>query len=265
MEVFDGAEMILVSDLEMPESTSWGRRVGGGIKRPVSVRTINYSGNFDVKLQLSPEDYDAGGYYVPLMRMEPQYPSACRRPDQMFAALQKHGAVPSDAVLYGAPKTLWKLFDGPQWINIYDHGKRQIEKSKPKAAFAKARMINEVLCDSLLSFVQDNIKLEAISKGPAFEAVKFREKVAGFKAPDVSGYKALARALGKDAMINEWMEYDDTEVGYHKLELEQHYPLIRTLRTHCRGESGLIDKVTHYVQVCDIAASADSQTTAAAA
>jgi hypothetical protein len=259
LELLDGTEILLVDDLDFPPKVSYGS--GGGYRAPAMVRQMDYDGDFDIKVSLTSEEEDAGGYYIPLERNEPQYPSHMRSPKYMFNALRAFGTIPDNAVLYGAPKTLWKRFEGDNWINIYDIAEEAFDKSQPKASVAKAAMIDAVQRSSDLRFLRENLNVKTLEGpgGAALEAFEYYKRIEGLTKPDTSAYRNLATCVGKTDHIEEWSKFDDTELEYHKLCVEEAYPLLGMIRRRCNYEDKLVDKVTHYVQVCDMAASYDSQ------
>ena len=264
LELFDGVEMLLVDDLDMPPKATYTRG-GSGLKRPVSVRQLDYDGRMDIRIDLSPEDFAAGGYYVPMERNEVHRPMQMQAPSRVLSALKQVGAVPNDTHLYGAPKTLWKLFEGDQWVNIYDHAATTFTKMKPKASMAKRAMIDAVVGDSLLCYLKENTNSKDVGFGVLSDALDYLKSVSGLTRPDVAAYKQLAFAVGKSDHLEGWAEFDDTELEYHKLCVNESYPLIDLFRRQCSYEDNMVDKLAHYVQVCDKAALADSENTVAIA
>lgn len=263
MELFDGAEMVLVSDLVTPPKASGAR--GHAQKQPVALRSMSGSGELDVRLYLTPEQVETGGFYVPLERNEVLYPNHMQTPSRMLAALKQIGAVPIDTILYGVPKTLWKRFSGKQWVNIYDLGPTIFGKMNPKAAVAKRAMIDTVTGDALLRYLKEYIIPKNVVDGALFDALNYLNRVKKLTAPDITAYKGLARAVGQTGDLLEWAVVDTTELDKHKARVNECYPLIDTLRCHCTYEKNMVDKLAHYVQVCDKAAKADSSNKAAIA
>jgi hypothetical protein len=263
LEVFDGATITDINDL--PEITR--QSVGGASRRPVQVREYRYT-NFDTRVDLSPEEFTEGGYYVPLERMAPVKPSAHSTPEEIWDALKRSGAVESDATLYGAPKSLWKLFKGAQWINVYDLANKHFQDNiGKKKSVVLARLIEKVLGDDTLRKLSKNIRIGDLSKGSAAHtAIEYREKYAAMTKPAVEGILRLARATGKTELVETWVEQTTPELQKHLTSIDDAYPMLSEFDTYyLRNE---VDKLTQYVQMCDKAAAYDSlasTTTAAVA
>lgn len=261
-----GANVRDAADLPEFTTLSDGGRVIG-IRRPVQVREHS-AGRFDDRADLTPEDFAEGGYYVPLERMQPQYPSNCAAPGDVWHALRGGGFVESDAVLYGAPKSLWKHFEGDQWVNIYDLAKETFRKNQPKKKVAKARMIERVLGDADLRYMHSNVPSDDLMQSSvARRAVEFYENAASATKPAVDHIIRVAVAVGERETVEGWAKADFPELESLTDELEKTYPLMSFFQSHyyMRDE---VDKFRHYVQVCDKAAEHDSlqtETTAAAA
>jgi len=255
LEMFDGMEIIDIDDL--PEIT---RLTGGdGIRRPVQVRK-HYRGGFDERVDITPEQFEDGGYYVPLERMTPVKPSQCSGPECVWDALQRNGTVDSTAPLYGAPKSLWKLFKGDQWINIYELAAETFKASNHKRkAVGTAHMISKVISDTTLCHISSKIITAELHKdSKALAAIAYRAKVAQMNKPAVEGIILLASALGMDQVIEEWSNKEAPELNQHLAAIEEAYPLLDQFDSYyLRNE---VDKLTKYVQMCDKAAAYDSLT-----
>ena len=251
--VIDGVTIVDVDDL--PEITRLTG--GGGIRRPVQVRALDNGGRFDTRVDLSPEDFAKGGYYVPLERMQPQIPSQCSGPSTVWRALRECGAVEQTATLYGAPKSLWKHFEGDQWVNIYELAEDHFAKNQPKKKVAKARMIQDVLGNSTLRYLSDKLNTDQLDKSSvALAAIKFYKKVEKMDKPAVEDIIQLAKALGKAAVLEEWVADKNPEASAHVEAVKERYKMLEMFDTYyIRRE---VDHLNHYVQMCDKAADFDS-------
>lgn len=259
----EGADIQDVADL--PEIISLTGGGVTGIRRPVQVREYHCA-RFDERADLSPEDFAKGGYYVPLERMKPQVPADCHTPGDVWTALRQSGAVESDATLYGAPKSLWKHFEGKQWINIYDCAKAAFKKNQPKKQVAKARMIERVLGNETLRYLNSNLKVDGLSPTSiAREALSFYTDAATATKPAVEHIIKLAVVIGQGATVESWTNDGFPELEVLTLEIKERYPMLEHFDNYYMRRE--VDMLVHYVQVCDKAAAHDSlhPVTAAAA
>lgn len=258
----EGADVQDVGDL--PEIVNLTGGAGAtGIRRPVQVRTYT-NARFDERADLSPEDFDKGGYYVPLERMKPQVPESCYQPGDVWAALRRADVVDATSVLYGAPKSLWKHFEGKQWINIYDLAKTAFAKNQPKKKVAKARMIERVLSDTNLRYLSNNLKVEDFAETSiARQAVEFYNEAATATKPAVEHVINLATVIGKKDIVEGWANADFPELDVLALEIKERYPMLEHFDNYYMRRE--VDMLTHYVQVCDKAAELDSLTPTTAA
>lgn len=265
LEFFNGAEFILVEDLDFPPKATYARNGVYG-KRPVAVRQMaSHDGDFDIRLDMESDDFQAGGYFVPLERNELVTPAGMMSPLNISQALMAAGVIPHDTPIYGAPKTLWKRFEESQWVNLYDFALEAFNRTNPKASVSKHTMIEKVLANPTLRYLNTNTKLKELDEGPLLEALTYRKAIANLTPPDVRGYLLLARAVGKEEQLQEWKKFDDTELEYHLLCIRESYPLIEMFQRQCEFERDMVDKLHHYVQVCDKAAKFDSEQTVAQA
>lgn len=257
-KTIEGADITMVADLAEPPRAAGG---GSGVRAKVQVRKLN-NYDFDTRVDV---DYETGGYYVPLERMEPVHPYTKAPPRAMFDALKAAGVVPADSVLYGAPKSLWKKFEDPAWVNIYDLAEEAFKKSQPKASLAKRAFITAVRSNTELRWTKEALRLEDLNEGPARDAIEFYNKVMGYTVPDVDGFVALAKATGNGAVIEKWSEFDSTEIFHHVQALEEYYPLLSVVRSNVTYKDKYVDKLTEYVQMCDKLESFNSESAADAA
>lgn len=256
----DGAEIIMVSDLpEAPKEYYGGG--GSGVRRSVQVRQWD-GRDFDTRVDV---DFEDGGYYVPMERSEPVYPHGMESPRYVWIALREAGVIPTDAVLYGAPKSLWKKFEGDAWINIYDLAMEAFKKSAPKASVAKRAMIAEVRGTTQLRWLEELISPAELEDGPAKQALEYYQRITNMTMPEVEGFIKLAKAVGRGDVISEWSTFDRTEIDYHVEALETYYPLLSVLRENIRYGEKPVDKIKQYVQMCDKVEKIDSQNITAAA
>lgn len=257
-KTIDGAEIIMVSDIELPKTA----RAGGGRGGPVKARVwdgYDFTTREDV-------NFEAGGFYVPLDRNDVVYDTRYAAPGTMWAILKEMGAVQTGEFLYGAPKSLRKKFDKGIWINIYDHAQEVFKKTKPAASVKKRALIMEVRATAELRWLDENVKLKGLDNGPAREALEYYQKITGYTLPDVTAFIKLAQALGKRDVIDEWSAFDRTEIDYHVEAVETYYPLLKMLRSgYARNSDEEIDTITEYVQMCDRLADIDSRETKSAA
>lgn len=257
LELIDGATIVEVADMEEPPKNSYGSR------GPVKVRELNW-GNFDNTVDLEAEDFDAGGYYIPLERNEPVVPSYNHaRPSDAVSVLQENGVIPTTAKVYGAPKSLWKHFEGDQWVNIYDLLEEAYTSTYKDTQVQKALAMDEVTQNGFLRFLNENVtrkKLDADSI--ALDALAFYDNIKGRKRPDVDAMKRLARAVGKQVESGTH-EIRDNLSFYVEL-VDEAYPLLRAICDNCRYADGVLDKLPAYVQMCDKANAATNQAAVAA-
>ena len=249
-----GADIRDVADL--PEFVSLAAGGGTGLRRPVQVRQFRYS-HFDDRVDLSPEDFATGGYYVPLERMKPCHPASHSAPKEVWEALRGGGFVDSDAELYGAPKSLWKHFEGDQWVNIYELAEDCFKRNQPKKKVAKARMIERVLSNSDLRYLNGNLIADDLIDGSvAARAMEFYQDAATAKKPAVEHIIRLANTIGKRTVVEGWADADYPELEQLEADIKAQYPMLDQFHQYYMRRE--VDNLRHYVQVCDKAAALDS-------
>lgn len=256
LEIFDGADIQDVNDL--PEIARNSLDGGGlGIRRPVQVRLHGRDGRFDQRADMSPDDYAKGGFYVPLERMQPVRNAGCSCPTTVWRALRECGVIPQEAVLYGAPKSLWKLFKGSQWTNIYDMAQKHYKNNKPKRKVAKARMIERVLESEKLRYLARNVRIDLLmDESPALAAIEFYQRAGRAEKPAVQHIFRLASAVGKREEFESWANQHHPELDQHLAAIESRYPLLSHFDSYYLRRE--VDMLHHYVQACDKAAEYDS-------
>lgn len=258
LEVVDGAVVLEAEDLPEPPKNSVT-----GMRRPVQVRKMSW-GSFDDRVDLSPEEFAAGGFYIPLERMEPQHPYNYARPRDMVEVLKSIDAIPSGAPIYGAPKSLWKHFEGDQWVNVYELADQMYASKYDAKLVTKRKAIEAVSANSFMRFLSEHIEVKKLPKGTLTAAMKFHNTVESMPRPNAQNIIRLARAVGKDVDLdisdhNLLVKMDD----YDKA-IDAEYPMLRVLADHCRYAVQVLDKMVEYVHMCETANAATNQAAAAA-
>lgn len=258
LERIDGAKIIDVADLEEPERFSYER----GERKPVQVRLMTHY-SFHKQVDLSAEEFAAGGLYVPLERNTVLYPKSTRpEPGYMHKLLIGAGAYPPNTPIYGAPKTLWRRFRGAQWVNLYDFADTWMAQAQEglaeKAALAQA--VNRVLgADTFLWAVHrclDRSRLSPLSV--AVQAISFVDDVLGMQRLNVDGVMELAAAMDVEVTIQEHTLAADAQTLEQQVRAA--YPLLEVLLP---AYAEMVDKITDYVIMCDTASATPNQARAA--
>lgn len=248
MERLEGATVIDAADLEEPAKNTYSRR-------RVQVRALRW-GSFYERVDVSSEEMEEGGFYVPLERMEPVRPFGYSSPQEVVEILQALGNIPQGEIIYGAPKSLWKRFEGDHWVNVYDLIDDVYDRVYKPKVIAKTHAIDRVRSHDKLRFCQTNIQFEALEDGSLMkEALEFFHGVQQLKRPDVDTMVRLGRAVDKEVAAEENNPLEKQADSYAE-QIEKRYPMIITMCDHCRHSRSMLDKLAHYVQVCDIAATA---------
>ena len=188
MERIDGANVYDAADLPEPPKNSVT-----GTRRPVQVRLMSY-GSFDERVDLSPEEFEEGGYFIPLERMEPQIPHGYARPRDMVEVLKNCGAIPVGASVYGAPKSLWKHFEGDQWVNIYTLADETYEDQFDLEAVKRSKAIEEVIQNSFFRFLADKLNTKKLGAK--------KHDQTGFEIPIHCGKHAETRCNKDDPPVS---------------------------------------------------------------
>lgn len=251
---FDGVEVVMVNDLPMPEKISRG---GSGERRPVQARIWDSYHNFDIRVSLDAEDFEEGGLYVPMERMEPCVPARCHGPRTVISLLQFLGAL--DRPVYGAPKSLWKKFEGDQWVNLYDYAKEWFDAQDEDFSANRARRdaVRRVVNSDVLDFLDDYCRTGDLSdRSLVHTAMELYETARNDKTRDLSKLVELGMALDKpvhmDARVRDELE-DELELVEE--ELFATYPMLDLLtNSDVIQNDNVIDKVTEYVIMCDTVA-----------
>jgi hypothetical protein len=246
----DGADTAFVADMELPVRTLSERGVYS--RRPVPVRVLS-NGNFGCTISLSAEEFDEGGIYVPLHRMDPVIPAAAPSPDSMQRLLRSVGAL--NERVYGAPKSLEKKFQGDQWVNLYDLAAEWVGDNDFDFATAEARRVavRRVKHDTLLQFIRRSIDLAQLDPENILNAATDLHTVACSDAtPSYADEEELFRAMGKE--IPEYTKEDSLlgELEQMREDISEAYPMLDLLsRTNVTSYDNALDKLTEYVIMCD--------------
>jgi len=250
---FDGVESVMVNDLEdiEPVRTNYG----GGVatRRPVQARVLE-RGKFDHRVELEADDFDAGGVYVRLERNDPVVPAGCSSPWGLFDILRRLGAI--DVPVYGAPKSMWKKFEGEQWVDLYDYARAYFDKHDvdfaANAAYRDA--VGDVRRDDTLDFINDQVRREDVSKDSyTLVALDLYNRAHACTVADLSSLRALANALS----IPVDTIYDEAnpmvaELAETLAVLAEVYPMLSILvPSNVEYQHNAVDKVTEYVVMCD--------------
>ena len=259
LDLVDGAITFDAADLPEPPKNSVT-----GTRRPVQVRRLSY-GSFDERLDLSPEEFEEGGFYIPLERMDPQVPNGYARPSDMVKVLKMCGTIPVDAKVYGAPKSLWKHFEGEQWTNVYEVADTTFATQFDIDAVKRAKAIKLVLENSFFWFLSNKLNTKKLgAKSTIKQALKFRHTVETMPMPDARKMIRLARAVNKDVHMDDSDHELLVKAEVFESAIDDEYPMLRAIGDHCRYASEVLDKLTDYVHTCDIANAATNQAANAA-
>ncbi|QJA43116.1 hypothetical protein [Phaeobacter phage MD18] len=248
---FDGVEVVMVNDLPMPAKIS---RRGSAERRPVQARIWDSYGDFDRRVALDAEDFEEGGLYIPLERMYPVVHRGCHSPRTVILLLKALGAL--DKPVYGAPKSLWKKFEGDQWVNLYDYAKDWFATQDEdfSANSARRTAVRKVLNSDLLDFLDDYCRKDALSDNSLVHmAMEIYESARNDKTPDLSKLIELAAALDQPVEVNKDVRDElEDELELIEEELNAVYPMLGLLtNSDVIQNDNVIDKVTEYVIMCD--------------
>ncbi|AWY09217.1 rIIA lysis inhibitor [Ruegeria phage vB_RpoS-V10] len=262
---FDGIDVIAIADMELPASN----RTSGGnyVRRPVMARYIDSSGNFN-QIALDDEDFEDGGIYVPMERMNAQNSPSGHSPVHVYNLLRSLGAINEN--VYGAPKSMQKKFEGDQWVNLYDFARNWFDEQEVDIAAARARRsaVSEVRNDPLLEFVETYVGKDDVSQGDTiWDALELLSKAKADNTPDPRHMHALADSLRITIPPAEDDFADALEEDLVKVRaaLIAQYPLIEILMSsNVRYSDKSVDLVTEYVNMCDNVSETNHQAAIAA-
>lgn len=252
MEELDGCEFINAADLEVPPSAARDR--SSYSRQPVLARKLGRS-EFNIRVDLTDEDFDEGGLYVPLERnVEVGGPgvSAHRLRDLMVSL----GALDSDTVIIGAPKTLQKKFTGDQWVNFFEYAAewaQTLDVSFVPKQEARARALSKVRNNDMLDFITDYVRREDLSDGSVAEhAYDLYERSHGESTVDTRDLRAVANIFDLEVSEGDVTDEYEDELELILEEIEDRYPLLSVLHDHHVSYRDMpVDKVTAYVIMCD--------------
>lgn len=246
MEVFDGAVFELVENLPEPPKALRAAR------RPVQARQLGSRGFSDM-LMMTEEDFEAGGIYVRLERMEPIVPVNMVSPARMLTLLRAAGALTEKDIVVGAPKSMWNQFDEDQWENLYDYAARWLTAQNVDITAMQARRnaLTEILGDDAIRYLCNHVEEANLAPtSPARAAIELYQAARGETVPQVRYIQELAAALNTVCTSGD-NEPDAYKAQYDVAteQLSETYPLLDALRqTYGRIT---VDMVTSYVIMCD--------------
>lgn len=255
--LLEGIEVIQTGELAEPPKT-----VSHGVRAPVQVRIMDEHGyrTYEEKTTLTPDEMDEGGVYVRLYRNQPQKPSELRYSayDQNAVRILKGlGVIDKDATVYGVPKTLWKDFEGDEWVDLFELLTETYEDMACAETVIRARAINEVRGNSLLRTLAENMKAERLSEdSDAVEAVAFYNSTKAIDTSQADNLLALTRAMDKEGELDQVAD-ETVKLEYYTELLQEQYPLIEMIGGNWRySRDKGVDMMMDYIYTCDIAAEA---------
>lgn len=255
LEMMDGIDIRDVSTLpEIAKATS-----GWAASRPVQVRKFSTAGDWSTRVDLTSAEMAKGGIYVPLYRNAPVIPPYKGGPTKVFYALKMLGedVIPEDTNLYGVPKSLAHKFSGEQWVNLYDLAEKIYAEREDETKIVEALSADFVQKDSVFRQVLRIAAKVTIHKDSHFHKVA---KLCQWADKQDSSFgirmKNLAELLGKLERSQELVDKAYKVVGELREELLDRYPLLKAFDSWPLRND--VDKLSHYVLVCDKAAELDS-------
>lgn len=245
------AETLSISDMELPPK-------GQGTRKPVQARLMRY-GEFDSRVDLSAEEFEQGGFYFKLERMEVMRPYNYVSPKDAVEALRTAGLIPDGTPIYGAPKSLWSRFEGDGWIEVYPFLKKSAEKMVDPKLY-KADLARKIVRGNrFMGFIAE---FNDGALGPLIDkAMDYYETMRNL-APvkNAEQMRVLARATGNELSV-EGLEHDYISDARDLTDaVKEAYPLLEFLAT--RSVSN-VDLITNYVHTCNIAATSQAATATA--
>jgi hypothetical protein len=265
LERMDGAEVIDVADIDAPEIYRTPSE-----SRPVPVRIVREHNSwkpYDQTTDLTPEEMEEGGYYVKLERMECAQPGNYMNPSSMVPLLKKVGAIPKDTTVFAVSKTLWKKFSGDQWVELHTVADDYVEEHACADTLHLARAVDHGLGNFLLQFADKQIDITKLSdKSDMVPAIKFFKGLHEVDTSEADRMREVISAVGKEATyrIDEKAQLE-VELEYHAELIAEVYPLLEMMARQCSYENDLVDKITQYIYMCDVAQENQRPETAVAA
>lgn len=260
-DLLDGIPIYHLADMELPRRSS-----SSGPRRPVMARVLNTRG-YTESIALDAEDFEAGGIYFPMERMEAVVPARCSPPNMILHAMELLGF--SETVI-GAPKSMSKKFSGPQWRDFYEVAREFCKKFEfdPTADYMLRKAVGTVKQEGCLQFLFKYVARDQLSdRSAVHNAMELYERVQTMILPDFTNIRLLTERLGMLDAINEDADPDDIMVEYDLVmeSLGEAYPLLEILSSaHVTDTGILLDKVTSYVIMCDTANESPTYTAIAA-
>lgn len=249
MDTYDGAEFINVEDIELPvvERSSAPRR-------PVMPRVFDGNG-FDDYVELEEEDFEEGGIFVALERMNPVIPAGASQPRTVINYLVRLGVISKDTPVYGAPKSLRKNFEGEQWVDLYDFAREWLAENGKDAPVinARERAVAAIRSDVLLRYVSEHVNEELVENvnSPVHEVSALMQMAVTERDMESKDIYALANALGKrldDSALQDGLVDLQTDLV---TRLTAAYPMLEMLARRVTYADNLVDLLTQYVNMCD--------------
>lgn len=253
--LLEGIEIIQTGEIAEPPKT-----YTASVRAPVQVRRLHQNNYrmYEEKVDLTPEEMDEGGVYVKLYRNQAQIPSNIRHTaheQNLVRVLKALGVLEADAQVYGVPKTLWKDFEGDEWVDLFELAMETYEDMACAETIVRARAINEIRRHDGLRSLADNLDRERVAgDSDALEAVDFYLSVKGEDTSLADSLLALTRAMGKEDELDHTADETDKLAYYDEL-LDECYPLIDLICSQWRYSSDKrVDMLNRYVYTCDVAA-----------
>ena len=252
----DGATIVTADQL--PEAPKYA-----GTRRPVQARRMSGYNYFDNPVTLNEAEMATGGLYVKLAQNQVQKPSfAHATPSDILDLLKHYGYVDADAELIAVPKTLWKRFEGDQWVDIYELAEKMFEEKYDYGQVLDYSAARALRHEGFLSFmteiIDDNMD-NTITEASEF----FKRMMTKADNSKVARMMELAEAVGKRFSDSSEHAFKDT-AEYYADKIKAEYPLMDILHDGMRYSNKNVDKVRDYVHTCDIANATTNQAAAAA-
>lgn len=250
---FDGA--VFISEEDLPEyTTNRGGWLGGGItqRSPVKARRLSrYDSKFSHKIELSPEDFEKGGIYIPLERMRPTDWNLRTQPHTLYSCMMSIGLI--DQHVIGAPKSMKKRFAGAQWVDFQTYAKQKLDSldidfDAEKEHYSASRVH---LDQPILRLAEELVQGGHASTTLLKNAHAFMGAARSVKHVDLQEYRRLYDLL--DIPTPPSRPVRDWEVDASKWteSLMEAYPLLDFVATERRRANNPLDIVGGYVIMCD--------------
>lgn len=247
LDILDGTQIISVEDLPEPP------RAAKLPRRPVAARVLMAS-SFTGHINLSEEDFEEGGIFVRLERMDPIRPKGMEAPHRIVKLLVDVGAIKANTNIVGAPKSMWQKFTGDAWVDLYEFAVKWLVDQNIDIAAMQARRsaLEEIRGERMFGFAQqygDLSRLDPCSAARA--AIELYNSASRIIMPDVYKIQLLAAALQEETSSSAGVVADAYALQFEAAQeaMAQTYPLLTALdRTY--GTIS-VDSITDYVIMCD--------------